>query len=105
MKIRSVIISSFLLLTVTLNGQKTDELLKQAQDCANKGDYPCAIEATQKLIRKETDKHKIAVYYSNLGTFQRRIGKREDAIKSYDQAIKADPTIITAFTNRATLNA
>ena len=105
MKIKSVIISTLLLLTVSLNGQKNDELLKQAQDCANKSDYPCAIKATQKLIKKETDKHKIAIYYSNLGTFQRRLGKREDAIKSYDQAIKADPTLIMAFTNRATLSA
>jgi tetratricopeptide (TPR) repeat protein len=105
MKIKTVIISGFLLLTASLNGQKNDELLKQAQDCANNGDYTCAIEATQKLIRKETDKHKIAVYYSNLGTFQRRVGKKENAMKSYDQAIKADPSLIMAYTNRATLNA
>src|SRR5687767_12296549 len=93
-----------LLLSSLSFGQSNDELHKKASDCFAKGDYECAEKHYMKMIKKEPDKIKLAGYYSDLGTCQRRIGKKDQALKSYDLAIENDPGLIIAYTNRATLN-
>ncbi|NJO91028.1 MAG: hypothetical protein HC831_20220 [Chloroflexia bacterium] len=100
-KLHLIIIA--VLFWVPVKAQSSDDLLNNAIACADKGDYICAEKFMDKLIKKEKEPKRLALFYSNIGTFQRRQGKTKDAFKSYSKAIEKNPFLVVAYTNRASL--
>jgi tetratricopeptide (TPR) repeat protein len=98
-----LILTLALLFPIFSLGQSKEELLNKAIACAKQSDYQCAEKNLKELIELEENDKRLAVYYSNPGTFQRRQDKKAEALESYNKAISIRPDLIFGYTNRATL--
>ena len=87
---KSLLLPLLLLFTFTLHAQSIKELQKKTNECFNERNYECAEKAMKKLIKKDKKSPSMARYYSDLGTIQRRLGKRKEALNAYNKAIKLD---------------
>lgn len=96
----------FLLLSasicLSLNVYAQDK--KLAEDCFKKADYKCAEEQYSRLAEKEQIQKFQSEYYDYLGTAQRRLGKSELALKSYESALKTNPMSVSVYANLASLH-
>ncbi len=93
----------FIHLAIICLAQDTQSLLVKSYKCAEENDYSCAEKHILEVIAIEKDKAKLSNYYSNLGTFQRRMNRIDEALESYNKAIQLDNKNVDALTNRATL--
>ena len=68
-----------------------------------KGDLAAAEQALLKALRAEPANPENVMLLSNLGTIQRRMGKMQEALKSYNLALMMVPQSVTLLGNRAAL--
>ncbi|MCL1942717.1 MAG: tetratricopeptide repeat protein [Candidatus Azobacteroides sp.] len=73
----------------TGRAQTFDDFINQSFDCLDKENYVCAEEALKNAMRKEPGNPRNPLLLSNLGTIQRKLGKKEDALLSYTAALSS----------------
>lgn len=100
-----IIIGIFLLFAVTFNlsAQTYEEMVSKAMDFAEQRDYIGAELTLKTAMRKEPDNPGNIILLVNLGTFQRNLGKLEEALISYNAAIAKFPNPKLLLHNRAAL--
>lgn len=100
-----IIIGLIFLLSITFNisAQTYEEMVNKAMDFAEKKDYIGAELTLKTAMRKEPDNPGNIMLLVNLGTFQRNLGKLDEALISYNAAIAKFPNPILLLHNRAAL--
>ena len=93
----------FGLILVFAIGQSREQLIEKAKTYSDSGDNLNAEKATIQLIELDSKYERNYIYWSNLGTFQRDLGKQKEALKSYNKSIKLNDKFVIAYTNRAKL--
>jgi len=104
MKKISIVFSMIFYVLHSLMAQSYDDYQQKVSECFSKKNYKCAEENLQASIQLVgEDFGNIYLLYSNLGTAQRRQGKYEDALASYDKAYKLRNNSSSVLSNRASL--
>lgn len=103
MKIIATLLSCFLLHAVQLSAQTYQEWVEKSCDYIDKGDLVSAEESLKAAMRLEPANPANFALLSNLGTLQRRQGRKDDALISYTAALSRHPRSITILENRASL--
>lgn len=83
--------------------QTYEELIDKSYDYLEKNDLLSAEESLRSAMRLEPANPTNYALLTNLGTIQRRQGKKEEALLSYTAALSRRPQDITILENRATL--
>lgn len=91
------------LTTATAWGQTYTELTEKSYDYLEKNDLPAAEESLRAAMRLEPGNPSNYALLMNLGTIQRRQGKREEALISYTAALSRQPQNTAILENRASL--
>ena len=86
-----------------LKAQTYEELIKKSYTYSDGGDWSSAEECLKMAMRLEPAHPLNFSLLTNLGTFQRRQGKTEDALLSYSAALSQRPNDKVILTNRAEL--
>ena len=86
-----------------LQAQTYEELIAKSYTCSDAGDWPVAEECLKMAMRLEPAHRLNYLLLTNLGTFQRRQGKTEEALLSYNAALGQMPNDKIILTNRAEL--
>ena len=83
-----LVIGIFVLLQLfnTLPAQTYEEWIQKSCDCIDKNDWMAAEEALKNAMREEPGNPANFALLCNLGTVQRRQGKKEEAVVSYTAA-------------------
>ena len=76
---------------------EAEYLVRQAQGKAMTGDHNAAVNYLKKAIDKEP---RYTEAYTLLGNCQDCLDKKEDAIASYDKALRIDPDYADAWFNK-----
>lgn len=84
-------------------GQTYEELIDKSYDFLEKNDLLSAEESLRAAMRLEPANPTNYALLTNLGTIQRRQGKKEEALLSYTAALSRRSQDITILENRATL--
>ncbi|MDR1556974.1 MAG: tetratricopeptide repeat protein [Tannerellaceae bacterium] len=92
-----------LLSCLTVRSQTYEELIEKSYDYLEKEDLPAAEVSLKGALRLEPGNPNNYALLTNLGTIQRRQGKKEEAIVSYTAALSRHPDNITILENRASL--
>ena len=85
--------------------QTYDELIDFSFKYIEANDLQAAETSLKKAMQLEPANQRNVLLLSNLGTIQRRLGKKEDAIVSYTAALSRSPRNVTFLSNRASLYA
>ena len=88
-----------------LFSQEYNKLVEKSFECIENEDWQCAEDYIVKALKSEPANVQNSLLLSNLGTIQRYMGKNEDAIKSYTNALMITPRSVTILKNRASLYA
>jgi len=83
--------------------QTYEDFIGDSYDFLEKNDLPAAEEALRAAMRLEPANPFNYALLTNLGTIQRRQGKKEDALLSYTTALSRRPDDILLLANRASL--
>jgi tetratricopeptide (TPR) repeat protein len=83
--------------------QSYDELIDASFKYLDEKNLPAAEESLKQALKKEPANPRNVLLLSNLGTVQKRLGKREDALLSYTGALSRNPQSKTLLSNRAAL--
>ena len=102
-KILAIGIFVLLQLFNTLPAQTYEEWIQKSCDCIDKNDWMAAEEALKNAMREEPGNPANFALLCNLGTVQRRQGKKEEAVVSYTAALARHPRSLTILENRASL--
>ena len=102
---RLLIIIVLVLYSYVLVSQEYNKLVEKSFDCIENEDWLCAEENIIKALKSEPGNIQNSLLLSNLGTIQRYMGKTDDAIKSYTNALMITPRSVTILKNRASLYA
>lgn len=86
-----------------LSAQTYEEWIQKSCDCIDKNDWVSAEEALKNAMREEPGNPANFALLCNLGTVQRRQGKKQDAVMSYTAALSRHPRSLTILENRASL--
>lgn len=105
MKVKIRILLICTLITGTLNAQSYEELIEASFNYLEKENLPAAEESLEAAMRLEPGNPTNYALLTNLGTIQRRLGKKEAAIISYTAALSRHPDNPTILENRASLYA
>lgn len=92
-----------LLCNAGLWAQTYEELIGRSYDYAEQGDLPAAEAALKAALQREPANRNNFALLSNLGTIQRRMGKRDEALTSYTAALGLQPDNKLILSNRAEL--
>jgi tetratricopeptide (TPR) repeat protein len=87
----------------TLSAQTYEELVGKSYDYVEKEDLPAAEACLKEAMRLEPGNPGNYALLTNLGTVQRRQGKKEEAIVSYTAALSRHPENALILENRASL--
>ena len=100
-----LVIGIFVLLQLfnTLPAQTYEEWIQKSCECLDKNDWMAAEEALKNAMREEPGNPANFALLCNLGTVQRRQGKKEEAVVSYTAALARHPRSLTILENRASL--
>ncbi len=93
------------LFPIFINAQTYEKLIESSYEYLDKNDLPAAEESLKAAMRLEPGNPTNYALLTNLGTIQRRQGKKEDAIISYTAALSRHPDNTTILENRASLYA
>ena len=88
-----------------MTAQNYDELIENSFKYIETEDLQSAEIALKEAMKLEPANPRNVLLLSNLGTIQRQLGKREDAIISYTAALSRAPRNVTFLSNRASLYA
>lgn len=83
--------------------QTYDELIDKAMDAVEQDSLLQAENYFKEALRLEPANMRNSLLFSNLGTIQRRMGKRKEALESYSLALNKTPFSVTMLLNRASL--
>lgn len=83
--------------------QTYEELIGKSYDYLEKDEFPAAEESLRAAMRLEPANPTNYALLTNLGTIQRRQGKKQEALVSYTAALSRRPEDIVILENRATL--
>lgn len=86
-----------------LSAQNYNELISQAMDAVERDSLLQAEQLFKQALQLEPANMRNALLFSNLGTIQRRMGKKKDALESYSLALNMTPYSVTMLLNRASL--
>lgn len=101
---KRVILGLFcLIFSLQLSAQTYDEYISQAMDAIETDSLAKAEMFFKEALKLEPANIKNALLFSNLGTIQRRIGKKKEALEAYSLALNLTPYSITILLNRASL--
>ena len=105
MNIKRIIVAALLcaLCGVKVGAQTYEELIQQSYDYADRGDLPAAEQALKAALHREPANRNNFALLSNLGTIQRRLGQRDEALTSYTAALGLQPDNKLILSNRAEL--
>ena len=92
-----------LCLSVPFHAQTYDELIDKAMDAVEQDSLLQAENLFKEALRLEPANMRNALLFSNLGTIQRRMGKKKEALESYSLALNKTPFSVTMLLNRASL--
>ena len=92
-----------LIFSLQLSAQTYDEYISQAMDAIETESLAKAEMFFKEALKLEPANIKNALLFSNLGTIQRRIGKKKEALEAYSLALNLTPYSITILLNRASL--
>lgn len=96
-------ISFFCFAAPTLSAQTYEEWIEKSCDFTDKKDWVSAEEALKNAMREEPGNPANFALLCNLGTIQRRQGKKQEALLSYTAALSRHPKNVTILENRASL--
>ena len=83
--------------------QTYDELIDKAMDAVEQDSLLLAENYFKEALRLEPANMRNSLLFSNLGTIQRRMGKKKEALESYSLALNKTPYSVTMLLNRASL--
>jgi len=83
--------------------QTYEELVAKSLDYSEAGEYAAAEEALKQALRKEPGNQANVLLLTNLGTVQRQLGKKQEALISYTSALSKYPQNAFVLRNRAAL--
>ena len=86
-----------------LSAQTYEEWIEKSCDLVDKQDWVSAEEALKNAMREEPGNPANFALLCNLGTIQRRQGKKQEALLSYTAALSRHPKSVTILENRASL--
>lgn len=92
-----------LCLSIPSHAQTYDELIDKAMDAVERDSLLQAENFFKEALRMEPANMRNALLFSNLGTIQRRLGKKKEALESYSLALNKTPYSVTMLLNRASL--
>lgn len=102
MKYIVLILMCFCLMSSS-KAQTYDELIDKAMDAVEQDSLLLAENYFKEALRLEPANMRNSLLFSNLGTIQRRMGKKEEALESYSLALNKTPFSVTMLLNRASL--
>ena len=102
MKYIVLILMCFCLMSPS-KAQTYDELIDKAMDAVEQDSLLQAEYYFKEALRLEPANMRNSLLFSNLGTIQRRMGKKEEALESYSLALNKTPFSVTMLLNRASL--
>jgi tetratricopeptide (TPR) repeat protein len=88
-----------------LHAQSYEEMIQKSYDYVDRNDLPAAEECLKAAMRIEPANRYNYALLTNLGTIQRRQGKRDDALVSYSAALSQRANDKLILRNRAELYA
>lgn len=89
--------------TFSSSAQNYNEVIEQAMAYTMKDSLVQAEQLYRKALKMDPVNSRNALLFSNLGTIQKRMGKTDDAIKSYSMALNITPYATSILLNRAAL--
>lgn len=90
--------------TLGVSAQQTyDDLIHKAMDAVEMDSLQQAEQLFTEALKLEPANMRNALVFSNLGTIQRRMGKKKEALESYSLALNRTPYSVTMLLNRASL--
>jgi tetratricopeptide (TPR) repeat protein len=98
-----VFIIMCLCLCTPAKAQTYDELIDKAMDAVEQDSLLQAENYFKEALRLEPANMRNSLLFSNLGSIQRRMGKRKEALESYSLALNKTPFSVTMLLNRASL--
>lgn len=102
MKYIVLILMCFCLMSPS-KAQTYDELIDKAMDAVEQDSLLQAEYYFKEALRLEPANMRNSLLFSNLGTIQRRMGKKKKALESYSLALNKTPFSVTMLLNRASL--
>ncbi|NDW19774.1 hypothetical protein D0T53_12780 [Dysgonomonas sp. 216] len=90
-------------LNIIAQDQTYEELVSRAIDYQEAQDYVAAEQVLKEAMRKEPANPGNTLLLSNLGTIQRILGKKDEALISYSIALGRHPNAVFVLQNRAAL--
>ncbi|MDU1903734.1 MAG: tetratricopeptide repeat protein [Dysgonomonas sp.] len=100
---RYFFVITFILIAFNSFSQTYEELVNKSMDYLEAKEYEAAEETLKLAMRKEPGNEANILLLSNLGTIQRHLGKKEEALISYTSALSKYPNNTFALQNRAAL--
>lgn len=92
-----------LVCSLNMSAQTYDELVHKAMDAVEMDSLQQAEQLFTEALKLEPANMRNALVFSNLGTIQRRMGKKKEALESYSLALNRTPYSVTMLLNRASL--
>lgn len=93
----------FLLGVLPVSAQTYDEWIEVSFQCLDKDDLVGAEESLKRALNQEPANPRNILLLANLGTIQKRQGKLDDALQSYELALTRNPNNAMLLSNRANL--
>lgn len=94
---------TFIFIAFNSFSQTYEELVSKSLDYLEAKEYEAAEETLKLAMRKEPGNEGNILLLSNLGTIQRELGKKEEALISYTSALSKYPNNVFVLQNRAAL--
>ncbi|MEZ5069912.1 MAG: tetratricopeptide repeat protein [Bacteroidales bacterium] len=87
-----------------LHAQEAKDYQQLVSECIGNSDYKKAEQYMLEWIdSKDPSNDQLYILFTNLGTIQRRQGKSEAALQSYNHALELQPRSVEVLSNRASL--
>lgn len=93
----------FCFIALGVYAQTYEELVNKSIDYIESEDYAAAEQVLKEAMRKEPANEGNILLLSNLGTIQRALGKKDEALMSYNSALTKYPKTTSLLMNRAAL--
>jgi tetratricopeptide (TPR) repeat protein len=103
MRLFIILLSALVSSSGMLRGQTYEEFIEKSYQYLDKGELFAAEESLRAAMRLEPGNPNNYALLTNLGTIQRRQGKKEEAVLSYTAALSRYPDNETILDNRASL--
>lgn len=100
---RALLYIFFLFAALNVNAQEYSNIVEKALNAAKKDSLVQAEKLFQQALKLDPSNIRNALLFTNLGTVQRRMGKSDEALKSYSLSLNITPYSVVTLLNRASL--